>query len=169
VILSRHFTQSVLCEVPRRSCLSVPSLTRIPQHPAAIPVSPLAATLMDLPASVANKRLTAKLNPLDATLTENTEGTSFQPNAFPSSGPAPQTLRHSADFLPRVFNRLRTLPSYVSCKSFACHSYENCRVYTKDSHSGTREASPPDACPHLWKRSTICYPHIEENTRHGHR
>src|SRR5882724_9955094 len=34
-------------------------------------VSPLAATLMDLPASVANKRLTAELNPLDATLTKN--------------------------------------------------------------------------------------------------
>jgi hypothetical protein len=28
------------------------------------------------------------------------------------------------DFPPRVFNCLRTLPSYVSCKSFACHSYE---------------------------------------------
>src|SRR5229473_169035 len=35
------------------------------------PVSPLAATLMDLPASVANKRLTAGLSPLDATLTKN--------------------------------------------------------------------------------------------------
>ncbi len=34
------------------------------------PVSPLAATLMDLPASVANKRLTAWLSPLDATLTK---------------------------------------------------------------------------------------------------
>jgi hypothetical protein len=35
------------------------------------PVNPLAATLMDLPASVANKRLTAGLTPLDATLTKN--------------------------------------------------------------------------------------------------
>jgi hypothetical protein len=35
------------------------------------PVSPLPATLMDLPASVANKRLTARLTPLDATLTKN--------------------------------------------------------------------------------------------------
>jgi len=35
------------------------------------PVSPLAAPLMDLPASVANKRLTAWLSPLDATLTKN--------------------------------------------------------------------------------------------------
>jgi len=35
-----------------------------------IPVSPLAATLMDSPASVENKRLTASLNPLAATLTK---------------------------------------------------------------------------------------------------
>src|SRR5260370_11078533 len=35
------------------------------------PVSPLAATLMDLTVSVANKRLTAGLSPLDATLTKN--------------------------------------------------------------------------------------------------
>src|SRR5260370_36766172 len=36
------------------------------------PLSPLFATLMDLPASVANKRLTVWLNPLDPTLTKNT-------------------------------------------------------------------------------------------------
>jgi len=35
------------------------------------PVNPLAATLMELHASVANKRLTVWLNPLDATLTKN--------------------------------------------------------------------------------------------------
>jgi hypothetical protein len=33
-------------------------------------INPLAATLMDLPASVANKRLTSRLNPLDATFTK---------------------------------------------------------------------------------------------------
>ncbi len=37
-------------------------------------VSPLEATLTDLLASVANKRLTAWLSPLDATLTKNIEG-----------------------------------------------------------------------------------------------
>jgi hypothetical protein len=36
-----------------------------------IPISSLDATLMNLPSSVANKRLTAKLNHLDATLTKN--------------------------------------------------------------------------------------------------
>jgi len=35
------------------------------------PISPLAATLMNLPASVANKEFTRYLNPLDATLTKN--------------------------------------------------------------------------------------------------
>src|SRR5713226_6405118 len=38
---------------------------------ATLGLSPLAATLMDLLASVANKRLTAGLSPLDATLTKN--------------------------------------------------------------------------------------------------
>jgi hypothetical protein len=37
----------------------------------AIPLSPLSATLIDFPASVANKRLTRLLSPLDATLTKN--------------------------------------------------------------------------------------------------
>src|SRR5437660_12864470 len=36
------------------------------------PVSPLAARLMDLPASVANKRFTAALSSLDATFTKKT-------------------------------------------------------------------------------------------------
>jgi len=53
--------------------------SRSPCPPAPTPsgllatdaLSPLAATFMDLPASVANKRLTDWLNPLDATLTKN--------------------------------------------------------------------------------------------------
>ena len=40
----------------------------------AIALSPLDATLMDLPASVANKRLTELLSLLDATLTKNPGG-----------------------------------------------------------------------------------------------
>src|ERR1700720_3234574 len=47
------------------------SLPCVRQHsaptPTHHPVSPLTATLMDLPASVANKRLTVLVNPLDAT------------------------------------------------------------------------------------------------------
>src|SRR6266581_3672372 len=48
-------------------------------HPPSI--SPLAATLMGLLASVPNKRLTTCLSPLDATLTKNRGGTSFKPKA----------------------------------------------------------------------------------------
>ncbi len=42
--------------------------------PVAIALSPLAATLMDPLASVANKRLMIRLSPLDATLTRNRGG-----------------------------------------------------------------------------------------------
>src|SRR6267143_4958391 len=51
-------------------------------------VSPLETTLMDLLASVANKRLTAWLNPLDATLTKNIGARvpSFGPCASPKIG-----------------------------------------------------------------------------------
>src|SRR6266849_860567 len=39
---------------------------------------------------------------------------------------------------------LHTLPSSVSRNSCVCHSYENCRVYTKNSHFGSARAQ-------LWK------------------
>src|ERR1700693_4894019 len=44
---------------------------KLPSRQQFACVSPLAATLMDSLASVANKRLTASLTPLDATLTKN--------------------------------------------------------------------------------------------------
>src|SRR6266478_9258747 len=42
-------------------------------------------------------------------------------------------------------SRLRTLSFSVSCNPCICHSYENCRVCTNNSHSGTRrrELPPP--------------------------
>jgi hypothetical protein len=60
--------------IPCRGCRSPSTfLTSLPHYfYASSFLSSLAATLMDLPASVANKRLTAKLNPLAATLTKNT-------------------------------------------------------------------------------------------------
>src|SRR5713101_8320324 len=45
--------------------------SQLPSRQQSTAVNPLAATLMDLPASVANKRLTAELSPLAATLTKN--------------------------------------------------------------------------------------------------
>src|SRR6267154_4321559 len=47
-----------------------PVRTLLGSLPATI-LSPLAATLVGLPVNVVNKGLTAKLNPLDATSTEN--------------------------------------------------------------------------------------------------
>src|SRR5712664_2809762 len=61
--------------------------------------------------------------------------------------------QESSRFSSFVFKSLRTLSFSVSCKSFACHSYENCRVYTNNSHSGTlqtfRHSHVPPwlACP----------------------
>ena len=45
--------------------------TRLLSHLHFLRVSPLDATLMTSPASVANKRLTVELNPLDGTFTKN--------------------------------------------------------------------------------------------------
>jgi hypothetical protein len=46
-------------------------------------------------------------------------------------------LRESRISKSLVFNALQTLQNSKSCKSFACHSYENCRVYTNNSHFGS--------------------------------
>src|SRR6266478_3992136 len=45
-----------------------------------------------------------------------------------------------------VLKSFRTLPSSVSRKSCICHSYENCRVYTNSSHSGTQRSSLLNKC-----------------------
>src|SRR2546422_1833340 len=42
-----------------------------------------------------------------------------------------------------VFKRLRPLSFSVSSKSFACHSYENSRVCTNNSQSGTPHELAP--------------------------
>src|ERR1700675_3101555 len=59
----------------RRAVLLTPSrsshLTQLLSRQQSAPISPLAATVMYLSASIANKRLTRLLNPLDATLTRN--------------------------------------------------------------------------------------------------
>jgi len=105
------------------------------------PVSPLAATLMDFPASVANKRLTAELSPLDATLTKNRGAGGVSVNQLP---PVPAFRRSNIPTRLQpsfVLNRLHTLSFSVSCNSFTCHSYENNRVCANNSHSGAQR--PP--------------------------
>jgi hypothetical protein len=80
-----------------KSSHPVPLLSR--QQPALL--NPLAATLMNLPASAANKRLTAGLTPLDATLTKN-RGVAFQSSNGFLRGSQPsnlQTFQPSNSFL----------------------------------------------------------------------
>jgi hypothetical protein len=115
--------QAILLTPPRSSH---PSRLLSRQHFAC--VNPLTATLMQLPASVANKRLTAMLSPLAATLTKNT-GYLLQAKSFslsfsrcslqPLSVPPSLCGCRSASHLPY------TLPSSVSCNPFVCSSYEN--------------------------------------------
>ena|SRR6266446_2518093 len=121
------------------------------------PVSPLAATLMDLPASVANKRLTVGLSPLDATLTKNRGGTSFKPKgSLPprlSCSSDVQTFPHAnvSTCFPAIlfpFNRLRTLlhnGRHVSAfLSITCALFPSRRrVYPPSSHFGTHPLRIP--------------------------
>src|SRR5712692_10239259 len=60
--------------------------------------------------------------------------TSFN-SYFHSSPKIPAKPRQKTSF---QISGLRTLSFSVSRKSFICHSYENCRVYTNNSQSGTR-------------------------------
>src|SRR6266850_31749 len=135
----------------RQVVLLTPSESSAPTqllfHQHFVRVSPLAATLMDLPASVANKRLTAELSPFDATLTKNRGVGGVIVNQLPPRLAVPtsgrddvQTWRRSdlptfrrsllSLFAPRMFH-----------KSFAIkgsHTLsQNCRVYTNSSQNGT--------------------------------
>ena len=76
-------------------CTPLPApLRRIDVQPSfSDPLSPLPATFTRHPASVASKRLTLQLNPLNATLTKNQGGTSSQPEVYPSWS-VPRCLRN---------------------------------------------------------------------------
>src|SRR6266478_8741111 len=80
-------------------------------------VSPLAATLMDPPASVAYKRLTAELTPLDATLTKNRGWGVLWLTRHPTNGVCPGFLVAS---LPTTHGSLSscTLNSCLRKKTF---------------------------------------------------
>src|SRR6266403_4808999 len=81
------------------------------------PVSPLAATLMDLPASVANKRLTAELNPLAATLTRN------RGVGVPSGTPPSASVKIAV----LSFHALTNCPLFPHAKqSLYFHALTNC-------------------------------------------
>src|SRR6266516_1090258 len=54
-----------------------------------------------------------------------------------------QILRETPQIPFYVFKSLRTLSFSVSRKSCVCHSYENCRVCTNNSQTGTRHSPAP--------------------------
>jgi len=117
---------------PRKSSLAA----QLPSRQQSAPVSPLAATLMNLPASVANKRLTAELTHLDATLTKNPGATppfdvsTFRPSAAQTSlrttllsyGVTIRTIMLPTSPWPMVLPDV----SYLGCLS-AGHSSSGCR------------------------------------------
>src|SRR5438445_4299211 len=71
-----------------------------------------------------------------------------------------QSACESPQILFFVFKRLRTLSFSVSSKSFTCHSYENCRVCTNNSQTGTPHELAPSEADGL-----LVYP--EPNVRRG--
>src|SRR5882672_11826241 len=80
-------------------------------------------------------------------------------------------------FSPFLFMRLHTLSFFVACKSFACHSYKNCRVYTNNSHSETQRpreralALTREAKQHTFRHRWNPSPSADEKqiTCRGHR
>src|SRR5258707_11056964 len=85
---------------------------------------------MDLPANVANKRLTARLSPVDATLTKNT-GYLLQAKYFSLSSPRRLLLS-----LPPILRILFQVPYPVS-PAFATLT-KTPGVWGYSSHFGTR-------------------------------
>ena len=63
-----RLARKVVLQTPSKSL----DLTKLPSRPQFACASPLTATLMNSPTSVANKGLTVGLTPLAATLTKNT-------------------------------------------------------------------------------------------------
>src|SRR5713101_1693463 len=105
------------------------------------PVSPLAATLMRLPASVANKRLTAGLNPLDATLTKNRGvGVVMVNQPFREKAPINELLCFHA--IAHSFPRRRSLRSFLF-NSFRTLSVTTEGVPPLRSTFQRSDASPP--------------------------
>ncbi len=56
-----------------------------------------------------------------------------------------------------VFKTLRTLSFSVSRKSCVCHSYENGRVCTNNSHSGTLRRAPANLPLNYFDRGASCF------------
>jgi hypothetical protein len=90
----------------------------------SVGISPLHATLMDLPASVANKRLTARLNPLDATLTKNTGAHPSSQKPFYLLALPPQTFQRSNLFWLAPFFLFIHLQMPLPANPYGSHPYK---------------------------------------------
>ena len=141
VSLSRH-DSSVPCE----PCTSRPAVLLIPSsfctfprllpeestrptwllsHQHFLRVSPLDATLMTSPASIANKRLTVELNPLDATFTKR-RGWGAPP--FDVLTPIPPNVSNAFPIYPLCFHTLvaltgSTAPEQLFSNQPVTHSF----------------------------------------------
>src|SRR6266849_1097299 len=155
--------------------------SRSPYPPAPTPqaslptiaLSPLGATLMDVPASVANKRLTARLSSLDATLTRN-GGHVLQTKYFfsvlaPFACPClPSSVRSSKFRIPQplCLPLLRKLPGVY--QQFPKRYVPALRGM---EHSGSRPKgalmNPEISCSTI--TSTSVLPHCQQRTASGRR
>src|SRR5216683_963082 len=105
--------QSLLLTTATGSLTARPSGCTDPIRVTATPaLSPLPATLMDLPANVANKRLTAWLSLLDATLTKKRGGGAFSANTALRQGEEKPDIRK--------VDRSRPIRYFLSPNPFPC-------------------------------------------------
>src|SRR5713226_6761433 len=111
----------------------------LPSRQPSAPVSPLAATLIDLPASVANKRLTVRLSSLDATLTNNRGVGPVMVNQlllrtnYPVFRPLPTDSLKSHPTLPRMVHQACALSSPLQLSTVDCRLALPPRVTSHES------------------------------------
>src|SRR5580704_5501211 len=126
-----------------------------PSHPRpllscqrSVPITPLAATLMILPASVTNKRLTPNLTPLESTLTKNRRvGAVFQSSNGFLRGSQPQTCKPFN--LPTAFSSpdVQTLRLATLRRFFRPRAANSRRIILHSDPQHARVAHPrPSSC-----------------------
>jgi hypothetical protein len=130
-IASVIVTSMVTCRVLARFTLDNRSEQRFPVAQFCFLVTPLEATLPRFSASVHSKRLTARLSPLEATLTKK-PGALFTPSVFGEGPPVVPRARSAGDTrLPErsrrttIFSRLPVVAPVVVPSEPRCFSTGN--------------------------------------------